>query len=158
MHRNASLGAAAAVMALACATSASAAVQPAVTDQGDPVRQPLHLREDVRGEEDGAARGGRLGHEIVELLLHERIDGKFLKAHVEGFAQNFYLCGPDDMVKSLREGLHAAVKNYADIAPILLLHARGVHTHVGMDELAPEDKLAVARAAKTSSAESARFP
>ena len=35
-------------------------------------------------------------------LLHERIDAKFLKAHVGKFDQNFYLCGPDPMVKELR--------------------------------------------------------
>ena len=35
-------------------------------------------------------------------LLHERIDAKFLRAHVKDFRQNFYLCGPDDMVKQLR--------------------------------------------------------
>src|SRR3569833_4423452 len=38
-------------------------------------------------------------------LLHERIDAKFLKAHVKDFAQNFYLCGPDPMVKDLRAAL-----------------------------------------------------
>jgi propane monooxygenase reductase subunit len=35
-------------------------------------------------------------------LLHERIDAKFLTAHVKNFTGNFYLCGPDDMVKQLR--------------------------------------------------------
>ena len=35
-------------------------------------------------------------------LLHERIDTKFLEQHVKNFDQNFYLCGPDDMVKQLR--------------------------------------------------------
>jgi ferredoxin-NADP reductase len=35
-------------------------------------------------------------------LLHERIDAGFLKRHVRAFDQNFYLCGPDDMVKALR--------------------------------------------------------
>jgi ferredoxin-NADP reductase len=35
-------------------------------------------------------------------LLHERIDGAFLKRHIKSFDQNFYLCGPDDMVKELR--------------------------------------------------------
>ena len=47
-------------------------------------------------------------------LLHERIDAKFLKSHVKDFDQNFYLCGPDDMVKDLRgtlKDLGADVEN-----------------------------------------------
>ncbi len=47
-------------------------------------------------------------------LLHERIDAKFLKQHVEDFAQNFYLCGPDPMVAELRgtlKGLGVNVEN-----------------------------------------------
>jgi ferredoxin-NADP reductase len=47
-------------------------------------------------------------------LLHERIDDKFLKRHVGKWDQNFYLCGPDDMVKDLRgtlKGLGASVEN-----------------------------------------------
>ena len=35
-------------------------------------------------------------------LLHERIDASFLKTRVGKFDQNFYLCGPDPMVKELR--------------------------------------------------------
>jgi ferredoxin-NADP reductase len=35
-------------------------------------------------------------------LLHERIDAAFLKKHVKDWNQNFYLCGPDDLVKELR--------------------------------------------------------
>jgi ferredoxin-NADP reductase len=38
-------------------------------------------------------------------LLHDRIDAKFLMRHVKDFTQNFYLCGPDDMVKQLRSTL-----------------------------------------------------
>ena len=38
-------------------------------------------------------------------LLHDRIDGNFLKAYLKDFAQNFYLCGPDPMVKDLRATL-----------------------------------------------------
>ena len=41
---------------------------------------------------------------------HTRIDEEFLKRHVADISQNFYLCGPDDMVKNLRgtlEGLGA---------------------------------------------------
>ncbi|HEX4299127.1 MAG TPA: flavodoxin reductase, partial [Devosia sp.] len=47
-------------------------------------------------------------------LLHERIDAAFLKRHVKDWAQNFYLCGPDDMVKQLRgtlKELGASVDN-----------------------------------------------
>ena len=47
-------------------------------------------------------------------LPHERIDAKFLKTRIKNFAQNFYLCGPDPMVKELRgtlEDLGADVEN-----------------------------------------------
>jgi propane monooxygenase reductase subunit len=47
-------------------------------------------------------------------LLHERINGSFLTTHIRDFAQNFYLCGPDDMVKQLRgtlKDLGADVEN-----------------------------------------------
>jgi propane monooxygenase reductase component len=40
--------------------------------------------------------GGRTG------LLQERIDSGFLERHVADFSGNFYLCGPDSMVKDLR--------------------------------------------------------
>ncbi len=38
-------------------------------------------------------------------LLHERIDEAFLRRHLRDFSQNFYICGPDPMVKELRETL-----------------------------------------------------
>ena len=47
-------------------------------------------------------------------LVQERIDADFLKRHVTDFSQNFYLCGPDPMVKDLRgllDGLGANVAN-----------------------------------------------
>ncbi|MGV3651285.1 MAG: FAD-binding oxidoreductase [Devosia sp.] len=47
-------------------------------------------------------------------LLHERIDAAFLKRHVGDLVQRFYLCGPDPMVKDLRDalkGLGADVEN-----------------------------------------------
>jgi ferredoxin-NADP reductase len=47
-------------------------------------------------------------------LPHERIDAGFLKARVRNFDQNFYLCGPDPMVKDLRgtlQELGADVEN-----------------------------------------------
>jgi ferredoxin-NADP reductase len=36
---------------------------------------------------------------------HERIDAAFLRRRVTDFSQNFYLCGPDDMVRDLRQTL-----------------------------------------------------
>lgn len=36
---------------------------------------------------------------------HGRVDSVFLKKHIADFNQNFYLCGPPPMVKSLRETL-----------------------------------------------------
>lgn len=38
-------------------------------------------------------------------VLHERIDEEFLKRHISDISQKFYLCGPDQMVKDLREAL-----------------------------------------------------
>ena len=38
-------------------------------------------------------------------LPHDRIDEDFLKRHIRDFSQNFYVCGPDPMVKDLRETL-----------------------------------------------------
>lgn len=47
-------------------------------------------------------------------LLHDRIGPDFLKRHIKDWQQNFYLCGPDDMVKKLRgtlKELGATVEN-----------------------------------------------
>lgn len=41
----------------------------------------------------------------AEGLLHERIDANFLSGHISDMGQNFYLCGPDPMVKDLRAAL-----------------------------------------------------
>lgn len=38
-------------------------------------------------------------------LLQERIDTSFLRQHIADFSQNFYLCGPDAMVRDLRASL-----------------------------------------------------
>ena len=38
-------------------------------------------------------------------IAHERIDESFLKHRIGDISQNFYLCGPDDMVKDLRAAL-----------------------------------------------------
>jgi ferredoxin-NADP reductase len=38
-------------------------------------------------------------------VLHERIDEAFLRRHVHDVSRHFYLCGPDAMVKDLREAL-----------------------------------------------------
>ena len=41
----------------------------------------------------------------AEGVEHARIDEAFLKRHVRDISQNFYLCGPDPMVKDLRAAL-----------------------------------------------------
>lgn len=41
-------------------------------------------------------------------LLQERIDAQFLERHVPDMGSNFYLCGPDAMVKDLRDLLDEA--------------------------------------------------
>lgn len=38
-------------------------------------------------------------------FAHEKIDETFLRRYVHDVSQNFYLCGPDDMVKDLRAAL-----------------------------------------------------
>src|SRR5690606_8640429 len=48
-------------------------------------------------------------------LLHDRIDADFLKRHVKNFDQNFYLCGPDDMVKQLRGTLKELGANVENV-------------------------------------------
>jgi ferredoxin-NADP reductase len=48
-------------------------------------------------------------------LPHDKIDAKFLKTHVKDFATNFYLCGPDDMVKELRGTLKELGANVENV-------------------------------------------
>lgn len=48
-------------------------------------------------------------------LLQERIDKGFLARHVEDLKQNFYLCGPDPMVKDLRDLLDEAEADVANV-------------------------------------------
>ncbi len=48
-------------------------------------------------------------------LLHDRVDVAFLRRHVKDFAQNFYLCGPDDMVKELRGTLRELGANVENV-------------------------------------------
>lgn len=48
-------------------------------------------------------------------LLQERIDAEFLRRHVQTFDQNFYLCGPDAMVKDLRSLLETAGADVANV-------------------------------------------
>jgi len=48
-------------------------------------------------------------------LLQERIDAEFLKRHLPDLDQNFYLCGPDDMVTDLRDLLDAAGAGVANL-------------------------------------------
>ncbi len=38
-------------------------------------------------------------------VLHERIGESFIRDHIRDISQNFYLCGPDRMVKDLRDAL-----------------------------------------------------
>jgi ferredoxin-NADP reductase len=38
-------------------------------------------------------------------VLHGRIDEEFIRRHIADISQNFYLCGPDQMVKDLRAAL-----------------------------------------------------
>jgi ferredoxin-NADP reductase len=48
-------------------------------------------------------------------LLHERIDADFLKKRIKTWDQNFYLCGPDDMVKQLRGTLKELGANVENV-------------------------------------------
>jgi len=48
-------------------------------------------------------------------LLQERIDAGFLKRHVGNFDGNFYICGPDDMVKDLRRQLEEAGADVSNV-------------------------------------------
>jgi len=48
-------------------------------------------------------------------LLQERIDTEFLRRHVSDFDQNFYLCGPDAMVRDLRAALEALGANVESV-------------------------------------------
>jgi len=46
-----------------------------------------------------------LSEEEAEGCEKGRIDKAFLKAHVDDFAQNFYVCGPEKMVKDIKSAL-----------------------------------------------------
>jgi propane monooxygenase reductase component len=48
-------------------------------------------------------------------LLQERIDADFLKTNVGDFSGNFYLCGPDSMVKDLRDLLDNAGADVSNV-------------------------------------------
>ncbi|SMQ85813.1 hypothetical protein SAMN06295905_3105 [Devosia lucknowensis] len=48
-------------------------------------------------------------------LLQERIDADFIRAHVTRLDQNFYLCGPDEMVSDLRGLLEDAGADVANV-------------------------------------------
>lgn len=48
-------------------------------------------------------------------LLQERIDAGFLNRHISNFDQNFYLCGPDAMVRDLRDLLDEAGAEVANV-------------------------------------------
>ena len=49
-------------------------LEPAFADEADAIGHVLHLGQDVRGEEDRAASPGDLRDELVERLLHERVE------------------------------------------------------------------------------------
>ena len=76
-------------------------------DDRDAVADPLHLREDVGGEEDGPPRGAELVEDLVEGPLHQRIEA--LRRLVE-----------DRQLRVVLEGLHD---------PQLLAHAPAVVAH-----------------------------
>lgn len=48
-------------------------------------------------------------------LLQERIDAGFIERHIKDLKQNFYLCGPDEMVKDLRGLLDAAGADVSNV-------------------------------------------
>ncbi len=48
-------------------------------------------------------------------LLHEKINEAFLKQHVGSFEQNFYICGPDNMVRQLRGTLKELGANVENV-------------------------------------------
>ena len=49
-------------------------LEPSFSDEADPIRDVLHLGQDVRREEDRPATADDLRDELVERLLHERIE------------------------------------------------------------------------------------
>ena len=53
-------------------------LEPPVADQGDAVGDVLHLGEDVGRDEDGAAVRRRLGDELVDDLLDERVEARMV--------------------------------------------------------------------------------
>jgi ferredoxin-NADP reductase len=69
-----------------------------------------HTEADIILRDDFEAMAGletifTLTNDERSRYLHERIDENFLKHHVRDFSGNFYVCGPDDMVKQLRQTL-----------------------------------------------------
>lgn len=60
-----------------------------------------------------------LGEDFVSTLTEEKLDGHeygmitmdFLKAHIQDFSQEFYICGPDKMVKDISKSLEVLGAN-----------------------------------------------
>ena len=54
-----------------------------------------------------------LGEDFTSTITHEKIEGhengminmEFLKKHVTDYSQNFYVCGPDQMIKDISGSL-----------------------------------------------------
>ncbi len=67
--------------------------QPSLADDRHAVAGVLDLRQDVRGEEDGASLGAHLGDHAIEFLLVERVQsaGRFVQ---------------DEQAWLMHEGLH----------------------------------------------------
>ena len=80
--------------------------------QGNRLIASHKRREDIILRDEFEAMAGleplwTLSEEKDAGLPHGRIDRDFLKAHIADFDQNFYLCGPDAMVETLRQDLEA---------------------------------------------------
>ena len=66
---------------------------------------------------------GLLGEDFISILdqeespkhEHGRIDLDFLQKHVSDFSQNFYVCGPDPMVKAISKNLKSLGANPEEI-------------------------------------------
>ena len=86
-------------------------VEPALADQADPIGDVLHLGQDVRGEEDRAAALGGLGDQLVERLLHERVEAarRLVEDEQVGVVHE-RLDEPDLLPVSARELLDPAVE------------------------------------------------
>ena len=67
--------------------------------------QDIILREEFEAMPGLSTLWTVTGDPQSEGVEHARIDAAFIREHIRDFSQNFYLCGPDDMVKELRQTL-----------------------------------------------------